>query len=192
ASNVTDVHPHFELVAEERRRPIVALGVREDDAGLRRTRPARQLFPERQPRLFHVGEVDRVIRVAHRIAIAEPDGQSVAVGVGHTQYNPAAVALPIAADSFTEAEKAALEPFFTNTDRPIFALTNLPETVKGALFARYSRSAKSVRRLFLDEFLGDLGASAVPAHAVGTERADRLYARVLSEYGDDSVAQLGG
>ena len=27
---------------------------------------------------------------------------------------------------------------------------------------------------------------------VGTERADRLYARVLNEYGDDSVAQLGG
>ena len=26
----------------------------------------------------------------------------------------------------------------------------------------------------------------------GVERADRLYARVLNEYGDDSVAQLGG
>ena len=30
---------------------------------------------------------------------------------------------------------------------------NLPEVVKGALFARYSRSAKSLRRLFLDEFV---------------------------------------
>ena len=28
--------------------------------------------------------------------------------------------------------------------------------------------------------------------AVGAERADKLYARVLNEYGDDSVAQLGG
>ncbi len=57
-------------------------------------------------------------------------------------------------------ERRALTPYFTNTDRPVFALRNLPETVKGALFARYSRSAKSLRRLFLDEFLGDVGEAA--------------------------------
>jgi thymidylate synthase ThyX len=97
------------------------------------------------------------------------------------------------AQSFTSDEARALAPFFTNVDRPVFALTNLPETVKGALFARYSRSAKSVRRLFLDEFLGQLDRGALaPQPAVGSDRADRLYARVLSEYGDDSVAQLGG
>jgi thymidylate synthase ThyX len=98
-------------------------------------------------------------------------------------------------DSFTSDEQRALAPYFTNTDRSVFALTNLPETVKGALFARYSRSAKSLRRLFLDEFVGDVreGASAAPAaEGVGAARADRLYARVLNEYGDDSVAQLGG
>jgi thymidylate synthase ThyX len=96
-------------------------------------------------------------------------------------------------DTFTAAEAQALSPYFTNTDRPVFALINLPETVKGALFARYSRSAKSLRRLFLDEFLGGVSASgAQPPSAVGAARADRLYARVLSEYGDDSVAQLGG
>ncbi len=94
---------------------------------------------------------------------------------------------------FTPEEARALAPFFTNIDRPVFALTNLPETVKGALFARYSRSAKSVRRLFLDEFLGQLDRGALaPQPAVGSDRADRLYARVLTEYGDDSVAQLGG
>jgi thymidylate synthase ThyX len=97
-----------------------------------------------------------------------------------------------AVETFTPDEARALAPYFTNTDRPVFALTNLPETVKGALFARYSRSAKSVRRLFLDEFLGGMGATPPASPAVGTERADRLYARVLSEYGDDSVAQLGG
>ena len=99
----------------------------------------------------------------------------------------------MAADSFTDAEARALAPYFSNIDRPVFALTNLPETVKGALFARYSRSAKSLRRLFLDEFLTD--AQLTPpagTSTVGTERAERLYARVLSEYGDDSVAQLGG
>ena len=104
-------------------------------------------------------------------------------------------------DTFTADETRALTPYFTNVDRPVFALTNLPETVKGALFARYSRSAKSLRRLFLDEFLGDVrpdtadgarGPQEEGSRAVGTERADRLYARVLNEYGDDSVAQLGG
>jgi len=102
----------------------------------------------------------------------------------------------LAAETFTSEEARALAPYFTNVDRSVFALTNLPETVKGALFARYSRSAKSVRRLFLDEFIGQLGAdggaAAVETSTVGTERADKLYARVLSEYGDDSVAQLGG
>ena len=58
---------------------------------------------------------------------------------------------------FTREERARLAPFFTNLDGHVFALTNLPETVKGALFARYSRSAKSLRRLFLDEFAGQGG-----------------------------------
>jgi thymidylate synthase ThyX len=94
-------------------------------------------------------------------------------------------------DTFTSEEVDALRPYFTNTDRPVFALINLPETVKGAMFARYSRSAKSLRRLFLDEFRGDVPAGGGMAAAAGTDRADRLYARVLNEYGDDSVAQLG-
>ncbi len=103
------------------------------------------------------------------------------------------------AETFTTDEQRILSHYFTNIDRPVFALRNLPETVKGALFARYSRSAKSVRRLFLDEFIAQLDAvphdpEQIPLATadVGTERANRLYARVLSEYGDDSVAQLGG
>src|SRR5262245_40225703 len=96
-------------------------------------------------------------------------------------------------DSFTDDEAQALAPYFTNTDQPVFALINLPETVKGALFARYSRSAKSLRRLFLDEFRGQVadGAIGPVTSDVGTERAERLYAKVFSDYGDDSVAQLG-
>ena len=92
---------------------------------------------------------------------------------------------------FTPAEAASIAPYFTNLDRSVFALINLPETVKGALFARYSRSPKSLRRLFLDEFLDDT-SGAPTASAAGSARAERLYQRVLSEYGDDSVAQLGG
>ena len=96
-----------------------------------------------------------------------------------------------AVETFTAEERAALAPYFTELDGPVFALVNLPEVVKGALFARYSRSAKSLRRLFLDEFLEPAGRPA-EAGSIGTARADRLYERVFSEYGDDSVAQLGG
>ncbi len=95
-------------------------------------------------------------------------------------------------ERFTDAERARLAPHFTNLDGHVFALTNLPETVKGALFARYSRSAKSLRRLFLDEFADGVAAEGQPRSEVGLERAEKLYARVFNEYGDDSVAQLGG
>ena len=101
-------------------------------------------------------------------------------------------------EEFTAEERAALEPFFTNLDEPVFCVVNLPEVVKGALFARYSRTSKTLRRLFLDEFLGqgaaDLGRATAGFSAadVGVERAEKLYERVFSDYGDDSVAQLGG
>src|SRR5216117_4105130 len=110
------------------------------------------------------------------------------------------------ADEFTREERAALAPYVTNLDGPVFALVNLPEVVKGALFARYSRSSKSLRRLFLDEFLTPEQREKAVARAVkpppkrqpvkvadaGSERAEQLYERVFFEYGDDSVAQLGG
>ncbi len=102
--------------------------------------------------------------------------------------------LPIAssAESFTEEERQRLSPYFTNLDGHVFALTNLPETVKAALFARYSRSAKSLRRLFLDEFADKVADGGAGGAAVGLARAERLFDKVFNEYGDDSVAQLGG
>src|SRR5215468_11803204 len=101
------------------------------------------------------------------------------------QYHP---------ERFTAEQADILRPYFTNLDRPVFGLVNLPEVVKGALFARYSRTHKSLRRLFLDEFVGDLDMSGdltVDA-TMGLRRAEQLYERVFLEYGDDSVAQLGG
>jgi thymidylate synthase ThyX len=99
-------------------------------------------------------------------------------------------------EPFTAEERAALAPYFTDLDGPVFALVNLPEVVKGALFARYSRSPKSLRRLFLDEFRAGSAATApaadLPHDDDGVARAERLYERVFFEYGDDSVAQLGG
>ena len=96
-------------------------------------------------------------------------------------------------DELTPAERARIAPHVTNLDQPVFALVNLPETVKGALFARYSRYGGTLRRLFLDEFadslspVGDAGYDGAEGR-----RAAELYERIFVGYGDDSVAQLGG
>ncbi len=96
-------------------------------------------------------------------------------------------------ETFSDAEQAALAPFVSNLDRPVFALVGLPETVKGALFARYSRYQGTLRRLFLDEFADSLPAAVGTAGAdVEGERAAKLYETIFLGYGDDSVAQLGG
>ncbi|MEK6276484.1 MAG: FAD-dependent thymidylate synthase [Actinomycetota bacterium] len=95
-------------------------------------------------------------------------------------------------ESFTEEERALLAPHFTNLDRPVFALVNLPETVKGALFARYSRYAGTVRRLYLEEFAEDVPRGSRPFDGEEGERAAGLYERVFLGYGDDSIAQVGG
>jgi len=101
---------------------------------------------------------------------------------------------------FTADEQTALAPFFTNLDRSVFGL-KLPQEVAGALFSRYSRSTKSLRRTFFDEFLGDPGLElkdllgtqpAVSDDSAALKKARAFYDRVLVGYGDDSVAQLGG
>ena len=99
--------------------------------------------------------------------------------------------LPYVSEPFTDDERALLARHFTNLEGPVFALVNLPEAVKGAMFARYSRTTKSLRRLFLDEFSDDMTGGG-ELTAMGRARADRLYENVFVEYGDDSVAQLGG
>jgi thymidylate synthase ThyX len=96
-----------------------------------------------------------------------------------------------ATEEFTDDERDLLARHFTNLDGPVFALVNLPEAVKGALFARYSRTTKSLRRLFLDEFADDVDERGELTR-MGSARAEKLYDRVFVEYGDDSVAQLGG
>src|SRR5271168_1363934 len=102
--------------------------------------------------------------------------------------------LAYATESFSDDERELLRRYVTDLDGPVFALVNLPEVVKGALFARYSRSPKSLRRLFLDEFVDDLDISGdISLDAtMGLARAEKLYEKVFVEYGDDSVAQLGG
>ena len=105
-------------------------------------------------------------------------------------------------ESFTEEEKKILRPFVSNVDKPVFVLRNLPEVIKGALFSRYSRSQKSLRRLLLDEFIKDkeTGFSEMVQHQEkegidlkeAVQKAQAFYDRVLDGYGDDSVGELGG
>lgn len=105
-------------------------------------------------------------------------------------------------DHFSADERALLAPFVTDLDAPIFGLRNLPEVVKGALFSRYSRTDKRLRRILLDEFIQapESGFAAIVGGAAdtGTEQlvavrqAEAFYERVLVGYGDDSVAELGG
>jgi thymidylate synthase ThyX len=97
----------------------------------------------------------------------------------------------VPAESFSDEERERLAPHFTNLDRPVFGLVNLPETVKGALFARYSRYQGTLRRLFLDEF-ADSVPEVPPIEGAEGKRAADLYERIFLGYGDDSVAQLGG
>jgi thymidylate synthase ThyX len=101
---------------------------------------------------------------------------------------------PYLPEDFTDTEADVLRRYFTNVDGPVFGLVNLPELVKGALMSRYSRSPKSLRRLFLDEFVGDLDVTGDVGHdaTVGLGRAEAFYEKNFVEYGDDSIAQLGG
>src|SRR5437868_12640811 len=85
-------------------------------------------------------------------------------------------------------------------DGRVFALKNLPEVVKGALFSRYSRTEKSLRRVLLEEFINEpdsgfdrlAGTRAVDDDMLAVRRAEEFYERVLVGYGDDSVAELAG
>src|SRR5205814_1223834 len=95
-------------------------------------------------------------------------------------------------EEFTPEECERLEPHFTNLDRPVFGLVNLPETVKGALFARYSRYEGTLRRLFLDEFADSVPEAPPRSADAEGARARELYERIFLGFGDDSVAQLGG
>ena len=108
-------------------------------------------------------------------------------------------------ESFSDEEKELLAPFVTNTDKPIFVLTHLPEVIKGALFSRYSRSTLGLRRLLLKEFIqneesefqkiqggGESGSEAQSSSFLAIERAQNFYDRILDGYGDDSIGELGG
>ena len=80
---------------------------------------------------------------------------------------------------FSIKEKKILSNHFSNTEDNVFAIITPKQVDRGALMSRYSRTDKSMRKIFLDEFLQN------------KNRGEEFYNRVLLEYGDDSVAELG-
>jgi len=80
---------------------------------------------------------------------------------------------------FSDREKSILDQHFSNTDKYVFAITTPRQVDRGALMSRYSRSDKTMRKIFLDEFV------------TNPNRGKEFYSKILSEYGDDSVAELG-
>ena len=109
-------------------------------------------------------------------------------------------------EEFSESQLKILDHFVTNTSSHIFALRNLPEVIKGALFSRYSRSTLGLRSLLLKEFITNneeaefaaiVGASGSEKQdpsrqAMAIKKAQNFYDRILDGYGDDSIGELGG
>lgn len=83
----------------------------------------------------------------------------------------------------TKNDLDLLVPYVTSTTSNIFALKNLGGIV-GPAFARYSRAKGGVREVLLKEFIKD--GILDPLHA------NDLIARILIQYGDDSVGELEG
>lgn len=107
-------------------------------------------------------------------------------------------------EEFSENQLKILERYVTNAKGHIFALRNLPEVIKGALFSRYSRSSLGLRSLLLKEFITNneesefssivgMSETSEPTNqAASIKKAQNFYDRILDGYGDDSIGELGG
>ena len=108
-------------------------------------------------------------------------------------------------EEFTETQIKILQRYLTNTSSNVFALRNLPEVIKGALFSRYSRSSLGLRSLLLKDFIlneetafaaitGDITSEDEDKEdqVMSIKKAQNFYDRILDGYGDDSIGELGG
>ena len=103
-----------------------------------------------------------------------------------------------------------LEPFTTNASGLVSVLRNLPPEIVGALCSRASRAKGSLLEVLLKEYIypivdGEDRALAAELETtvqflnehgfrniLDNHRAQRFYAKWLSQYGDDSIAQMTG
>jgi thymidylate synthase ThyX len=106
-------------------------------------------------------------------------------------------------------ERYLIEPFFTNLDRPVFAVPFLPPEIIGALCSRTSRAKDDLRVIFLNEFVkpfledgseyGEVLKNLIDflhqnpiENIFSNPRAREFYIKWLAQYGDDSIAQMAG
>ncbi len=118
---------------------------------------------------------------------------------------PAEYTFPYEPEVFTEKEQEVLLRYFTNTDKPVFAIFGLEDEIVGALLSKYSRTDKSIRRVFLDQFYSDekiatanieeylleQGADLKEAKEESIKFYKRNFQDPKAEYGDDSIVQMG-
>ncbi len=108
-------------------------------------------------------------------------------------------------EEFTEGQRKILNRYVTSTTSNVFALRNLPEVIKGALFSRYSRSSLGLRSLLLKDFIKNdetmfslisggytESCEGDDEQLVAIKKAQSFYERILDGYGDDSIGELGG
>src|SRR3989344_1616004 len=113
-------------------------------------------------------------------------------------------------ETWSQQDRFFLEPFAPGLDGFVSALTNLPSELVGALCSRASRAKNSLLRILLDEYFYPIinGEDTKLAselketvtflrthgfkHIVNNQRAQAFYAKWLSQYGDDSIAQMTG
>src|SRR5438128_9293814 len=111
---------------------------------------------------------------------------------------------------WSERDRHFLSAFASNPDGIVSVLRNLPPEITGALCSRASRAAGSLLEVFLREYIYPIlnGEDAQLAreleetveflrehgfkHILNNQRAQAFYSKWLSQYGDDSIAQVTG
>src|SRR5262249_34752982 len=112
--------------------------------------------------------------------------------------------------NWSERDRYFLEAFASNPDGMVSVLRNLPPEITGALCSRASRASSSLFEVLLKEYIYPIvrGDDAVLAHELeetvaflkehgfrnilNNQRAQAFYSKWLSQYGDDSIAQITG
>jgi thymidylate synthase ThyX len=112
--------------------------------------------------------------------------------------------------NWSERDLHFLEAFASNPQGIISVLRNLPPEITGALCSRASRAAGSLFEVLLKEYLYPIVNGDDPAVAreledtvaflkergfkniLNNQRAQAFYSKWLSQYGDDSIAQITG
>src|SRR2546429_1367819 len=112
--------------------------------------------------------------------------------------------------NWSASDRHFLEAFASNPDGIVSVLRNLPPEIIGALCSRASRAAGSLLDVLLKEYIypivnGEDRALSVELedtvrflkehgfkHILNNQRAQAFYSKWLSQYGDDSIAQVTG